>query len=56
LTDEGGAMLGDSIDEGQAGESNDVALLDQAHFIEIQSEANRIIQAERRQRRTFRGP
>lgn len=33
LTDEGGVMLGDSIDEGQAGESNDVALLDQAHFI-----------------------
>ena len=56
LTDEGGVMLGDSIDEGEAGEVNDVALLDQAHFAEVQAEANRVIQGERQQRKSYRGP
>jgi hypothetical protein len=54
ITDAGGVMMGDSIDQGEPGQTNDLALLDDSHFAEVLAEANRIIQGERQQRKSFR--
>lgn len=54
LTESAGVMLGDSIDEGDPGQTNDIALLDDGHFMQVLSDARQILAGERTQRRTLR--
>ena len=54
LTDVGGVMMGDSTDEGESGETNDLALLDHNHFQLVEGEARMVIQSEPLQRKTIR--
>jgi hypothetical protein len=50
----GADQMGDSIDEGDPHQTNDLALMDETHFVAVLTEANGIIHGERRQRKTFR--
>jgi hypothetical protein len=54
LTESCGVFIGDSIDEGNAGEMNDLALMDDEHFRDVLAEANRLFSLERRQRKQLR--
>ena len=55
LAEMGGVMLGNSIDQSD-GQTNDLALMDDDHFMQVLSEASSIIRGERKQCRTMRRP
>lgn len=55
LSDVGGIMLGDSIDEGDEGEYNDLALMDEQHFNDVLSDARQALQLEKAQRKLIGG-
>jgi hypothetical protein len=56
LTESCGVLLGNSIDEGRPGEMNDVALMDDTHFLDVLAEANRLFSLELRQRKQLGAP